>query len=71
MQKKTTIFFGGNVTDEAKLQVQNLFGVLEIKEYEKYLGLPVVVGRRKRASFNSIKDWVWGKLQGWKEKLLS
>lgn len=68
---KTTIFFGGKVTDSAKLQVQNLLGVPEIMEYEKYLGLPTVVGRHKKASFNYIKDRVWGKLQGWKEKLLS
>ena len=44
---KTTIFFGGNVTKSAKQQVQNLFGVSEIKEYEKYLGLPAVVGETK------------------------
>ena len=30
-----------------------------------------MVGRNKRASLNYIKDRVWGKLQGWKEKLLS
>ena len=46
-------------------------GVPEIKEYEKYLGLPAVVGRNKKASLNYIKDRVWGKLQEWKEKLLS
>ena len=43
----------------------------EIKEYERYLGLPAMVGRKKKASLNSIKDRVWGKLQGWKEKILS
>ena len=48
-----------------------MLGVAEIKEYEKYLGLPAVVGRNKKASLNYIKDRVWGKLQGWKEKLLS
>ena len=30
-----------------------------------------MVGRNKKASLNYIKDRVWGKLQGWKEKLLS
>ena len=30
-----------------------------------------MVGRKKKASLNFIKDRVWGKLQGWKEKLLS
>jgi hypothetical protein len=35
------------------------------------LGLPPVVGRAKRRAFNEIKDRVWWRLQGWKEKLLS
>ena len=46
-------------------------GVPEIKQYEKYLGLPSLVGRHKKASFNYIKERVWRKIQGWKEKLLS
>ena len=29
------------------------------------------MGRNKKASLNFIKDRVWGKFQGWKEKLLS
>jgi len=29
------------------------------------------VGRNKKVSFNYIKECVWKKLQGWKEKLLS
>ena len=45
-----------------------MLGVAKIKEYEKYLGLPAVVGRNKKASLNYIKDRVRGKLQGWKEK---
>ena len=68
---KTTLFFNKIVYDITKELLKNLLGVLEIKEYEKYLGLPVVVERRKKVSLNYIKDRVWGKLQGWKEKLLS
>ena len=37
-------------------------GVLEIKQYEKYLGLPAVAGKNRKASLNYIKDRVWGKL---------
>ena len=66
---KTTLFSSKNVSDSIKETIKNLLG--EIKEYEKYLGLPAVVGRNKKASLNYIKDRVWGKLQGWKEKLLS
>ena len=42
-----------------------------MREYEKYLGLLAVVGRNKKVSLNFIKERVWSKLQGWKEKLLS
>ena len=49
----------GNATKES---IKNRLGVAEIKEYEKYLGLPAVVGRNKKASLNYIKDRVWGKL---------
>ena len=68
---KTTLFFSQNVLGSIKESIKNLLGVLEIKEYEKYLGLPTMVGRNKKASLNYIKDRVWGKLQGWKEKMLS
>ncbi|XP_075633396.1 uncharacterized protein LOC142605854 [Castanea sativa] len=43
----------------------------EIKEYECYLGLPAVVGKNRRASLNYIKERIWSKLQGLKEKILS
>ena len=68
---KTTLFFSNNASFATKEEVKNLLGVPEIKEYERYLGLPAVVGRRKKASLNYIKDRVWGTLQGWKEKILS
>ena len=68
---KTTIFFSKNVPMTIKELIQNSLGVPEIKEYEKYLGLLAVVGQNKKASLNYIKDRVWGKLQGWKEQLLS
>ena len=68
---KTTLFFSKNVSDSSKELVKNLLVVPEIREYEKYLGFPAVVGRNKKAILNYIKDRMWGKLQGWKEKLLS
>ena len=59
---KKTLFFSQNVLGSVKESIKNLLGVLEIKEYEKYLGLPTMVGRNKKASLNYIKDRVWGKL---------
>ena len=37
---KTTLSFGKSVCDTTKDFKKELLGVLEIKEYEKYLGLP-------------------------------
>ena len=48
-----------------------LLGVPVIRDYEKYLGLPSFVGRQKKACFTKIKERIWAKMQGWKDKLLS
>ena len=40
-------------------------------QHEKYLGLPLLVGRKKRRTFNDIKEKLAKRLAGWKEKLLS
>ena len=42
-----------------------------IKQHEKYLGLPSLVGRNKRNTFNAIKEKLGKTLVGWKEKMLS
>lgn len=38
---------------------------------ERYLGLPVHVGRSKGGTFAYLKDRVWKCIQGWKERFLS
>ena len=38
---------------------------------DKYLGLPIHVGNNKVEIFSYLKERVWQKIQGWKEKLLS
>ena len=70
-REKTTLFFSKNTASEVQDSIKALLGVPEIKQYEKYLGLPSFVGRRKRASLAYIKNRICSKLQGWKEKLLS
>ena len=61
---KTAIFFSKAVTKERKEEISVFLGVLEVKEYEKYLGLLALEGRNRRASLNYIKERVWNKLQG-------
>ena len=47
------------------------FGVPVIQHYEKYLGLPSFIGRDKKSCFVNMKERIWARMQGWKEKLLS
>ena len=62
---KTTLFFSKAMAKEKKGEIFNFLGVPKIKEYEKYLGLPTVVGRRnKKANLNYIKELVWNNLFG-------
>ena len=68
---KTNLFFSSNTHQDVQDRIQQLPGVPSIKNFEKYLGLPTLVGRGKKQSFSYIKERVWKKLQGWKEKLLS
>ena len=70
-KENTTLFFGNSVPVEVKNSIKDLLSVLDIKEYEKYLKMPAVVGKNKTASLNFIKERVWEKLQGWKEKILT
>lgn len=70
-REKIALFFSGSVDEGSRQNIKKKLGVQEEHNYEKYLGLPSLIGRRKKASFNYIKERVWRKLQGWEGKLLS
>ena len=67
-REKTNIFFSANTHHDIQASIQVLLGVPSIRQYEKYLGLLAFVGRAKKHSFVYIKERIWKKLQGWKEK---
>ena len=70
-REKTMVYFSKATTEERRVELVEFLGVNEVREYEKCLGLPAVVGQNKKESLNCIKERVWNKLQGWKERLLS
>ena len=63
---KTSLFFSSNTLKEVQKEIQSRFEAQVINQHEKYLGLPLLVGKNKKNSFKEIKV----KLAGWKEKLL-
>ena len=70
-REKTSLFFSKSTASDMQNFIMAEFGVAEVKHYEDYLGLPTLVGRNKRASFDKLKQRVWKRLQGWEGKLLS
>jgi hypothetical protein len=68
---KTTIYFSKDTLEASKNIIKEALEVPIIRQYKKYLGLPSFVGRNRTESFSQIKETVWQKLKGWKEKLLS
>ena len=56
---------------EQKAWIIEKLKVKEVEEFDAYLGLSTLIGRRKYETFAFLKERVWRKLQGWKGKLLS
>ena len=70
-KEKTALFFSKNTPEQIKSTIQQLWGVNGTSNFEKYLGLPAMVGREKQTIFNGLKERVAHRIQGWKERLLS
>ena len=71
---KSSILFSPNTGDHAKQQMRLILSINQeasAESAERYLGLPVSVGKSKKKAFEYIKQKVWARIQGWKEKLLS
>jgi hypothetical protein len=68
---KTYIFFNKNTKREFKEHIRSLVGTSASTSYEKYLGLPALVGRAKKFFFAGIQGTIGKRLEGWNEKFLS
>lgn len=66
----TSIFFSHNTRQEDRDGILQLSGIPATQRYDKYLGLPALVGKSKVREFQSIKDRVWKRLSDWKTKFL-
>ncbi|XP_062171134.1 uncharacterized protein LOC133876926 [Alnus glutinosa] len=69
--EKTAVFFSGNTKVAVRDSIIQGTGYSCTSQYERYLGLPALIGRSRIATFNVIKDRIWKRMNGWKEKFLS
>lgn len=51
-----------------RTQIQGVLGIQIVEKFDKYIGLPAVVGRSKKEVFNFLKDRVWDRIRGWHER---
>jgi hypothetical protein len=68
---KSAVRFSRNTSDEEKQEIKGMLDIQRETMNERYLGLPVHVGRSKTEVFAYLKDRVWNRIQGWKEFFLS
>ena len=68
---KSAIAFSANTPQDSVSSITAILGVYGTIGSGKYLGLPSMVGRSKRAIFSYIKDRIWNKCQSWSARSLS
>ena len=61
-KEKSALFFSSNTKLSDQTLIRNAGGSVMVGSYEKYLGLPSVVGRSKYYTFRGIKERVWRKV---------
>jgi hypothetical protein len=68
---KSLVMFSANTRSVERKHVLEEFNISVEAMTEKYLRLPVHVGRYIINTFVYLKDRIWKKIHGWKERLLS
>jgi hypothetical protein len=68
---KSDVLFSHNTKPHQKKLVCDFLQETKETKSERYLGLPVHVGRSKSGAFAYLKDRIWKRTQGGNEKLLT
>ncbi|KAK2654212.1 hypothetical protein Ddye_014068 [Dipteronia dyeriana] len=69
--QKPNITFSPNVCIYIRTEIQAVFGVGNAQTHDKYLGLPTLIGKNRKKTFNEIKERVWKRIRGWKNGIFS
>lgn len=69
--EKSALMFSPNTEDGVKTAVKNALQIHSETWNEKYLGLPIHVGKSRRKAFVFVKGAMAGRVYGWKERLIA
>ena len=69
--QKSGIMFSSNIRIDKQQELARVLGVHSPLNTGRYLGLPSLIGKSKKAIFNFLKEKLWKRLQGWNKKFLS
>ncbi|OMP11560.1 reverse transcriptase [Corchorus capsularis] len=68
---KSVVLFSKNVPELSRNGIMQKLGVQKILAKDKYLRMPIMIDKSKRAELEAIKDRLWKRIRSWNGKLLS
>ncbi|XP_038719861.1 uncharacterized protein LOC120012500 [Tripterygium wilfordii] len=68
---KTSVFFSRFTYTQLRVRMISMIGAAEAKRYNRYLGLPAMIGRSRRSVFHYILDKLRKKINCWSHRNLS
>ncbi|KAM1354663.1 hypothetical protein PS2_028774 [Malus domestica] len=69
--QKSSVYFGTNIHTRIVAELANVLGIPVVDNPGAYLGVPAIWGRSKKRGLAYIKGRILGKLQRWKQNILS
>ncbi|KAH9696949.1 hypothetical protein KPL71_023406 [Citrus sinensis] len=69
--EKSSMVFSGKLQAEQITTIKNIFQLNIVSKYEKYLGLPSIIGGKTMSFFNELKLKLLSKISNWQHKLFS
>ncbi|PNY14675.1 ribonuclease H [Trifolium pratense] len=68
---KSEVFFSRNLSIADQEDLSKIMGVKHVLGTGNYLGLPSMIGRKKKHIFAFIKDRIWKRINSWRGRALS
>ena len=66
--EKSSMFFSGEISEGQISAIKSIFKLKVVPKYERYLGLPFMIGQKKISFFKDVKLKVLSKISSWHHK---